>query len=125
ASFCEDDRTDRAKRNRQAPRWHSEGSCPAAARFTGRDRRLLGARVRTMTAQSPRNALASCGNVFADLRVPNPGEAPAKAELAGRICALLSAKKLTQSQAASVLGVDQPKVSDRAESLSTTVSGTA
>ena len=54
---------------------------------------------------------ASSGNVFADLAVPEAGEALAKAELARRICALLAERKLTQARAAAVLGIDQPKVS--------------
>jgi predicted XRE-type DNA-binding protein len=53
----------------------------------------------------------SSGNVFADLEIPDAGAAQAKAELAGRICALLAARKLTQAKAAALLGVDQPKVS--------------
>jgi predicted XRE-type DNA-binding protein len=51
------------------------------------------------------------GNVFADLEMPNPGEMLAKAELARRICDILAERKLTQTKAAAVLGVDQPKVS--------------
>src|SRR5262249_27053873 len=58
-----------------------------------------------------RQVEASSGNVFADLGVPDAGAALAKAELARRICALLSARKLTQARAAAVLGLDQPKVS--------------
>lgn len=54
---------------------------------------------------------ASSGNVFADLEVPDAEETLAKAELAGRICAILAARKLTQAKAAALLGVDQPKVS--------------
>jgi predicted XRE-type DNA-binding protein len=54
---------------------------------------------------------ASSGNVFADLKVPNPEEALAKAELALRICETISEQKLTQAQAAVLLGIDQPKVS--------------
>src|SRR5947207_6799530 len=53
----------------------------------------------------------SSGNVFADLEVPDAGEALAKAELAGRICAIIAERKLTQAKAATLLGVDQPKVS--------------
>jgi predicted XRE-type DNA-binding protein len=60
---------------------------------------------------SAREVEASSGNVFADLEVPNADEALAKAELAQRICALLSERKLTQARAAALLGVDQPKVS--------------
>jgi predicted XRE-type DNA-binding protein len=54
---------------------------------------------------------ASSGNVFADLDVPDADEVLAKAELARRICAILSERKLTQARAAAVLGIDQPKVS--------------
>lgn len=61
-----------------------------------------GARLKTraMVNKAARKVEASSGNVFADLRVPNPGEARAKAKLAGRICELLAAKRLTQAQAA-------------------------
>lgn len=54
---------------------------------------------------------ASSGNVFADLGLPDPDESLAKAELARRICAILTERGLTQETAAAVLGVDQPKVS--------------
>jgi len=53
----------------------------------------------------------SSGNVFADLDVPNPEEALAKAKLACRICDALKERKLTQARAAAILGIDQPKVS--------------
>jgi predicted XRE-type DNA-binding protein len=53
----------------------------------------------------------SSGNVFADLDVADPEEALVKAELAGAIAALISARRLTQMQAAELLGIDQPKVS--------------
>lgn len=53
----------------------------------------------------------SGGNVFADLNVPNPEEALAKAELARQINRVIKKKKLTQKQAALALGVDQPKIS--------------
>jgi predicted XRE-type DNA-binding protein len=53
----------------------------------------------------------SSGNVFADLGVPNPEEALAKAELARKISTLIAKRRLTQAQAARLLGVDQPKVS--------------
>ncbi|MGC1273072.1 MAG: helix-turn-helix transcriptional regulator [Planctomycetaceae bacterium] len=52
------------------------------------------------------------GNVFADLGVPNAGVALAKANLAHRICEIIGERKLTQTKAASLLGVTQPKVSD-------------
>ena len=58
-----------------------------------------------------RKVEASSGNVFADLELPDADAALAKAELARRVGAILSARKLTQAQAAAVLGIDQPKVS--------------
>ncbi len=53
----------------------------------------------------------SSGNVFEDLQIPEAAEALAKAEIAERICAIISKRKLTQAQAGDVLGIDQPKVS--------------
>jgi predicted XRE-type DNA-binding protein len=53
----------------------------------------------------------SSWNVFADLGVENPEEALAKAELARQIAKLIKKKKLTQKQAADILGIDQPKIS--------------
>jgi len=53
----------------------------------------------------------SSGNVFADLGLPNPEEALAKAELANKISVLLQERGLTQAKAARLLGIDQPKVS--------------
>ena len=54
---------------------------------------------------------ASSGNVFADLRLPNPQDALAKAKLAHRICEVINERGLTQTQAAEILGLDQPKIS--------------
>jgi predicted XRE-type DNA-binding protein len=53
----------------------------------------------------------SSGNVFADLELKNPEEMLVKAELALRITEALKARKLTQGAAASLLGIDQPKIS--------------
>jgi len=53
----------------------------------------------------------STGNVFADLGIANPQEALAKAELARQISAIVAERGLTQTQAARILGIDQPKVS--------------
>ncbi len=55
--------------------------------------------------------VVSSGNFFADLGLPNPEEALAKAELAHKITVLIRERGLTQTQAAKLLGVDQPKVS--------------
>jgi predicted XRE-type DNA-binding protein len=51
------------------------------------------------------------GNVFADLAIPNPDLAVAKAKLVQRIRELIEERKLTQAKAAGLLGIDQPKVS--------------
>jgi predicted XRE-type DNA-binding protein len=55
--------------------------------------------------------LESSGNVFADLEVDEPEEMLAKAELARRIGNIIKRRRLTQAQAATLLGIDQPKVS--------------
>jgi predicted XRE-type DNA-binding protein len=53
----------------------------------------------------------SSGNVFADLNLPDADDLLAKAELAAKIIAEIQRRRLTQSQAATILGIDQPKVS--------------
>jgi predicted XRE-type DNA-binding protein len=53
----------------------------------------------------------SSGNVFADIGVAAPEEALAKAKLVVQISRVIASKKLTQTQAAKLLGIDQPKVS--------------
>ena len=53
----------------------------------------------------------SSGNVFADLNLPNADDLLAKAELAAKIITEISRLRLTQNQAAALLGIDQPKVS--------------
>lgn len=53
----------------------------------------------------------SSGNVFADLDLPNPEEMIVKAELARKISNTITARHITQAEAAELLGIDQPKVS--------------
>jgi predicted XRE-type DNA-binding protein len=53
----------------------------------------------------------SSGNVFADLKLPHADDLLVKAELAAKIIAEVQRRRLTQSQAAAILGIDQPKVS--------------
>ena len=53
----------------------------------------------------------STGNVFADLGIDNPEEYLAKSELAARIFRIIQNRRLTQTSAARVLGISQPKVS--------------
>jgi len=51
------------------------------------------------------------GNVFADLGLPDAEERLAKAELARQILNIITERRLTQTEAAELLGIDQPKVS--------------
>jgi predicted XRE-type DNA-binding protein len=51
------------------------------------------------------------GNVFADIGVRDPELALAKAQFASRIRQIIGERGWTQSKAAKVMGVDQPKVS--------------
>lgn len=53
----------------------------------------------------------SSGNVFADLKIPNPEEYLAKAELAAQILKIVQRRRLTQAAAGEILGINQPKVS--------------
>jgi predicted XRE-type DNA-binding protein len=54
---------------------------------------------------------ASSGNVFADLGLANSDELLMKAELARKISSIIIQQKMTQIEAAELLGIDQPKVS--------------
>lgn len=54
----------------------------------------------------------SGGNVFADIGVRNPDEALVKARLAHVIARTIESKQMTQSEAADLLGIDQPRVSN-------------
>jgi predicted XRE-type DNA-binding protein len=58
-----------------------------------------------------RGYTASGGNVFADLNLPEADDLLAKAELMTKIIAEIQRRRLTQAQAASLLGIDQPKIS--------------
>ncbi len=51
------------------------------------------------------------GNVFADLGLPNAEELNTKLRLCVVINKILAARKLTQAEAARILGVNQPKIS--------------
>lgn len=54
---------------------------------------------------------SSIGNVFADLGLANSEELLIKAELVRQISELITARNLTQIEAAKILGIDQPKIS--------------
>jgi predicted XRE-type DNA-binding protein len=64
-----------------------------------------------MSATNEMDYTESSGNVFADLGIADPDEAPAKAELARQIGVIVAERKLTQIRAAELLGIDQPSIS--------------
>lgn len=53
----------------------------------------------------------SSGNVFADLGFAEPEEELTKAQLASHIRQIIQRRRLTQTAAAALMGIDQPKVS--------------
>jgi predicted XRE-type DNA-binding protein len=54
----------------------------------------------------------SSGNVYADLDIPHAEEMQVKAQLATKIREIINSRKWTQQQAAKVLGMPQPKLSN-------------
>src|ERR1700720_1523864 len=58
-----------------------------------------------------RKSTPSSGNVFADLNLSQADDLLAKAELAAKVIAEIQRRRMTQIQAAAILGIDQPKVS--------------
>ena len=53
----------------------------------------------------------SSGNVFADLDLPDAEELFLKAELGFAVFQIIEERKLTQAEAADILGVKQPEIS--------------
>lgn len=53
----------------------------------------------------------SSGNVFVDIGIKNPEEELTKAKLVWEIELIIKKKKLTQVEAAKIMGINQPKVS--------------
>lgn len=64
-----------------------------------------------MSASDAMQYTESGGNVFADLGVADPEEVLAKAELARQIALIIAERGITQTQAAEILGLDEPKLS--------------
>jgi predicted XRE-type DNA-binding protein len=64
-----------------------------------------------MTANTLSPYEESTGNVFADLGLPNPAQEQLKAHLSREIHRTIKGRKLTQSQAAQLLGIHQSQVS--------------
>jgi predicted XRE-type DNA-binding protein len=63
-----------------------------------------------MTSDANR-VTASSGNVFADMGLEDADELLIKADLAISIASIIKQRGLSQTAAASVLGIDQPKIS--------------
>ena len=57
------------------------------------------------------NIEVGSGNVFADMGLPEPEEELTKAQLASHIRQVIGRRRLTQIKAATLMGIDQPKVS--------------
>lgn len=52
------------------------------------------------------------GNIFEDLGVKNPQESLAKAEIASAIQRIINTHSYTQTEAAKIVGLTQPKMND-------------
>lgn len=52
------------------------------------------------------------GNVYADIGLENAGEMLVKAQLANAIGNIIKSRRLTQAEAAKLLGMTQPKLSN-------------
>lgn len=64
-----------------------------------------------MAKKSDTTVTPGSGNVFADLGFAEPEEELAKVQLAYRIQGIIKERRLTQTAAAALMGLDQPKVS--------------
>lgn len=53
-----------------------------------------------------------CGNIYADIGKTDAGQMLVKAHLAAKIGEILKQRRLTQQQAAEILGMTQPKLSN-------------
>jgi predicted XRE-type DNA-binding protein len=69
------------------------------------------ARARDKKIKPEIEAHQGSGNIFADLGLANPEERRAKADLAIRIAGVIRSQRLTQTGAARLLKIDQPKIS--------------
>ena len=68
-------------------------------------------RVAGMDAWKDIPVTGGSGNVFADLGFPDPEDALTKAQLASHIRQVIKRRRMTQTAAAKLMGIDQPKVS--------------
>ena len=80
--------------------------------IVGLERKVQKTMGRIRKAMSDDNRITpSSGNVFADMGLEDADELLIKADLAISIAAIIKRRGLSQTAAAKVLGVDQPKVS--------------
>ncbi|HLK64196.1 MAG TPA: helix-turn-helix transcriptional regulator [Bryobacteraceae bacterium] len=120
----EDRIIDRHKKRRKESRATTRKHTTFADHYKKRRDTTVGAdtrkdKISNFTTLTPRpRAHPECeegsGNVFADMGMPNPEEALAKAAIAHQINLILSKRKLNQARAGSLLGISQPRVSDLA-----------
>jgi predicted XRE-type DNA-binding protein len=64
-----------------------------------------------MSEETPEFYVSS-GNIWADIGRPDAEEAFARSQLMHRVTTLIREQRLTQAQAAEILGTNQPTVSD-------------
>ena len=67
--------------------------------------------MRNMARPATDKVIRSSGNVFADLGLPDAAELQTKARLCAALNRIVERKRLTQSEVAVALGINQPKVS--------------
>lgn len=54
---------------------------------------------------------SSCGNIFADIGLPNPEDLLIKSQIVVKIKEEIESRKLTQQQAAEIIDIPQPRLS--------------
>src|SRR5262249_34195875 len=100
-----------SRRNpREASRLRLRKSKPSNAGSKRRRNIMRRDEAKTVRQERPEMIEESSGNVFADLDLENPDELLAKVELVQRICDIIAERKLTQTKAAAILGIDRPQL---------------
>jgi predicted XRE-type DNA-binding protein len=64
-----------------------------------------------MAKDTQKQVIRSSGNVFADMGLPDADELGTKARLGAAINQIIARKRLSQAEVATLLGINQPKVS--------------
>jgi predicted XRE-type DNA-binding protein len=64
-----------------------------------------------MGKRIPEQVIRSSGNVFADIGLPDAAEFDTKARLGAALNLIVKRKRLTQAEVATLLSINQPKVS--------------